>query len=205
MIGVPVVALVLSACASTSTFDDPKVLAREQWETCAATTDSVELMEITATGKILYRDKHAAAPIERFQVCLGSIAYKQIIAGRRDAQVVIMSAYFTTDPQRVVSGIMGPFPARQNRFVLGSDAVFVYSVPGTRQRLEVRHEWFSPDGPYTISRKRYGPTAARFQSIWGSDRVLLLPSAPTGTWRLRLFIEGRSAGEYTFEVIRAKS
>ncbi len=71
-------ALATVACVSVPLLGDPIELAQEQWDQCNRFPD-VELVEITAQGQLLVRNKHTGFPPVTYLRCIQAVKYKQIL------------------------------------------------------------------------------------------------------------------------------
>jgi hypothetical protein len=200
----------LSSCATTLPVDDttqvndPRILAQEQWSRCAH-FPSVELVEITTSGQLLVRDKITSNPPTRYFRCISAVAYEQVIAGRRDASDVVRYAFFTEKPppRGPLSEIGELLPSSVKQFDAGQDVTFFYGLEGLNSRREVAVVWLAPQGVYRRTTQFIGPTRPRFQWSWRTDQIEL-PEDRSGIWSVRMFIEGRPAGEYQFQVLNGK-
>lgn len=189
----------------TTPMNDPGTLAQEQWDSCSHFS-SVELVEITASGQLLVRDKVTSSPPTRYFRCISAVAYKQVLARRRDATDVVRYAFFTekSPPRGPLSEIGELLPSSVKQFDAGQDVTFFYGLEALDSRLEVTLVWYAPQGAYWRTTQFIGPTRPRFQWSWRTNQIELPQDRP-GVWSVRMFVEGRPAGEYQFQVLNGKA
>ena len=157
---------VLSGCAGTG---KERVrlteieLANRQWQLCSH-FPTVELVDITAEGKLLVRDTSYSSPPIDFLRCTARVAYGQLQTGDRDAKTLIRDAYFTNaKPERsYLYKPSGHFPIKIVQFKSRQPVYFffVVEVPSNAP-ARVSFEWTSPSGE-KISVLRQHPKACVF-------------------------------------------
>lgn len=199
------IVLVVSGCAATSmqskTYHAAEDLAQQQWQSCSH-YPSVELVEITAQGNLLVRDRHYSSPPVLYQRCIAGVAYQQVLSGQRNAKSLIRDAYFIdTEPDRdYLYKPSGHFPDVIRDFSAGQAVYFffVMDAPNTAT-VSVSFDWKSPSGLIirTGPRKIQSPRAAARK--WTHERFIAA-DATRGLWSVRLYIDSFDAGEYYFTI-----
>lgn len=198
--GCAVILAAASSCATAPPEISPAQLAQEQWQSCS-NFPSVELINITSSGKILVREKHASTPPEEYLRCVTAVKYKQVLSEQLDARNIVETAYLTDTPPDRHSLTHGAphLPVRAERFSTGEYAYFFYWLEHLDQRLEVIVEWHGPEGVYQRNTMHIGPTRLAYRGTWSTDSILL-PLGREGQWHVQMFVGGFFAGQYEFLV-----
>lgn len=207
---IAIVFVALSSCAAAPTagvrapLNDPRSLAQEQWDSCSH-FPSVELVEITSSGQLIVREKHASQPPNAYLRCISAVASKQALIGRREARDVVRHAYFTKNPpaRESLSDVGGPLPVATKQFEPGQDITFFYGLEGLDVEVKVTLVWNSPQGAFWRTTEFIGPTDPSYEWTFSTDQIQL-PEGLPGLWSVRMLIQGQYAGEYQFQVLKPK-
>lgn len=197
--------LCLAGCAGTGSkqvrYDKPKQLAQKQWQNCSH-FPTVQLVDITDAGKVMVRDLSYSSPPVAFQRCLASVAYRQVLAGKRDAQSLVRDAYFIdTRPRRAyLFKPSGHYPPEVDQFSPDQFVYFFFTfeAPNTTP-AHVSSVWTSPSGEIIRKEPRQILSKGAAARRWAVEQ-LIKTDKTRGRWSVNLFIENRAAGEYFFSV-----
>lgn len=192
---------------STALPSDPKFLAQEQWDQCSH-FPSVQLVEISNAGQLIIREKSGSSPPPDYLRCVNSAALRQFISNRRDASGIIRHAYFTNArPERDgLTSAAGQIPVSIKQFEPRSNVTFFYGIEALENEVELTIVWNAPPSSkwQRAINHTIGPAGSGYEWSWGTDRIEL-PNDRPGLWSVRLFIQGRDAGEYQFQALKTKS
>ena len=181
--------------------DTPENLAKLQWEACSD-APSVELVEITPAGEIIIKVADYSSPPADYLRCLATVAYQQVVDGKRNAQSLIRDIFFIdTRPTRsYLYKPSGHYPEAVELFASDQHAyLFVVISAPYAYPVNVSSVWTSPTGEVYRKEPRKLRSKGSNHRRWFVEQ-LVESDKSLGQWSVKLLIEGRDAGDYSFEV-----
>lgn len=199
-----IAALSVASCVTGEGPTDPIGLAKEQWDACDH-FPSVDLVEISDTGRVTVRDKQYSTVPAAFSSCMGHIEYRQVFDGRRPASDLIRRAYFSNEALKakngMIIGLSGPSKKRGQKFSVGEDIYMVILIESSPRHLDFVFAVSDVSGPVYTYEKSISPTKSTASGTYLAQKIGI-PVGGTGEYSVGVKMNGYDMGQYAFTVAK---